>query len=229
MAHHIDPPARQQMILDGVKALYRISGSPAPTGLSRRVSAVTAPGQLEPVLAELWPKSMAKPVAVTALEDAMIEGMLANVPGGAFVMSSKESAVMEQFEGNRYVGIHIALGINDAENRPGMFEVIEGGPADQAGVKKGDVLDAIDGVDTKGMALREAVDRLRRARRIQRDYQGASAQGGVANIHDQAWSARAYDRRRRSQTAYGRLGLSARSVRSDCLPANHAARREHAE
>ncbi len=161
MAHHIDPPARQQMILDGVKALYRVSGAPAPTGLSRRVSAVTAPGQLESVLANIWPKSTAKPVAVAALEDAMVEGMLANVPGGAFVMSAKESAVMEQFEGNRYVGIHIALGINDEENRPSMIDVIDGGPADQAGVKNGDVLDTIDGVDTKGMALREAVDRLR--------------------------------------------------------------------
>lgn len=161
MAHHIDPPARQQMILDGVKALYRASGAPAPTGLSRRVSAVTAPGQLDSVLADLWPKSMAKQLTVAALEDAMIEGMLADVPGGAFVMSAKESAVMEQFEGNRYVGIHIALGTNDQEKRPTIFDVIDGGPADRAGVKKGDVLDAIDGVDTKGMALREAVDRLR--------------------------------------------------------------------
>ena len=47
---------------------------------------------------------------------------------------------MEQFEGNRYVGIHIALGMNQQENRPGIFEC-RGGPADQAGVKKEDVLE----------------------------------------------------------------------------------------
>jgi carboxyl-terminal processing protease len=161
LAHHIDPPARQQMLLDGVKALYRASGVPAPAGLSRRVSALTAPGQLAAFLTDIWPKSLAKPVTATALEEAMIEGLLAAVSGGAQVMSAKESAVLEQFEGNRYVGIHIALGMNDEEKRPSIFDVIEGGPADRAGVKKGDLLDMIDGVDTKGMPLREAIDRLR--------------------------------------------------------------------
>ena len=161
LTHHIDPPARQQMLLDGVKALYRVSGASVPVGLSRRVSALTAPGQFAAFLTEIWPKATAKPVAVGALEEAMIEGTLAGVPGGAFIMSAKESAVMEQFEGNRYVGIHIALGMNDQEKRPSIFEVIEGGPADRAGVKKGDLLELIDGVDTKAMALREAVDLLR--------------------------------------------------------------------
>jgi carboxyl-terminal processing protease len=159
LAHHIDPPARQQMLLDGVKALYRVSGAPAPVGLSRRVSALTAPGQFAALLAEIWPK--AKPDAMGALEEAMIEGTLAGVSGGASVMSAKESAVMEQFEGNRYVGIHIALGMNDQEKRPSIFEVIEGGPADRAGVKKGDLVELIDGVDTKAMALRQAIDLLR--------------------------------------------------------------------
>ena len=35
---HIDPPARQQMILGGVKALYRAAGMPVPPGLSRHAS-----------------------------------------------------------------------------------------------------------------------------------------------------------------------------------------------
>ena len=38
---------------------------------------------------------------------------------------------------------------------------MEGGPADRAGVKDGDLIEEIDGVATKGMALREVVDRLR--------------------------------------------------------------------
>ena len=88
----------------------------------------------------------------------MIEGTLVGVSGGASVMSAKESAVMEQFEGNRYVGIHIALGMNDdQEKRPSIFDVIDGGPADRAGVKKGDLVEVIDRVDTKAMALRAAI------------------------------------------------------------------------
>ena len=42
--------------------------------------------------------------------------------------------VQEQTEGNRYVGIHVALSLDDQEKRPKMNAVIEGGPADRAGV-----------------------------------------------------------------------------------------------
>ena len=76
-------------------------------------------------------------------------------------MPEKERKVQEQTEGNRYVGIHVALGMDDQEKRPKMSAVIEGGPADQAGVKRDDLIEEIEGADTKGMSLRDAVDRLR--------------------------------------------------------------------
>jgi carboxyl-terminal processing protease len=38
---------------------------------------------------------------------------------------------------------------------------MEGGPAERAGVKPGDLLEEVDGVDTKGIELREVVERLR--------------------------------------------------------------------
>jgi carboxyl-terminal processing protease len=161
LANHIDPPARQQMILGGVKALYRASGATVPSGLSRRVSALTTSEQLAAVLVDIWPKTTAKPIAATALEKAMLDGLLTDVPGDAELISEKDRVVTEQSEGNRYVGIHIALGLNDKEKRPSIAQVLEGGPADRAGVKNDDLIDLIDGVDTKGMILREAVDRLR--------------------------------------------------------------------
>src|ERR1700679_3451834 len=52
LTHHIDPPARQQMILGGVKALYRASEGQVPAGLSRRVSALATPEQIAGLLAE---------------------------------------------------------------------------------------------------------------------------------------------------------------------------------
>ena len=144
-------------------------------------------------------------------------------------MSAKGSRVMEQFEGNRYVGIHIALGMNDQEKRPLIRDVIEGGPADRAGVKKDDLIELIDGVDTKGMDLREAVDRLRgqegtdvtikvrqpkinnsRTYTITRGQHARSTLQGV---------------RKRPN---GALGLPARCVRPHRLPANQRDRREHA-
>ncbi|HZW30692.1 MAG TPA: S41 family peptidase, partial [Isosphaeraceae bacterium] len=97
------------------------------------------------------------------LEEALLRGLCESVPAGAFLSTEKESKVAEQFAGNRYVGIHIALGMDDQEKRPKIFDVFEGGPADRAGVKKDDLLEQIDGVDTKGMDVRQAVDRLRGA------------------------------------------------------------------
>jgi len=161
LEHHVDPPTRQQMILDGIKALYKAPGLVVPPGLSRRVSALSTPEQLATIIADAWPKSTAKSVAATKAEQVFLEGMLASVPGGARLVSAKDRKVDEQFKGNRYVGIHIALGMDSQENRPMMMEVFEGGPANRAGAKPGDLIEQINGVDTKGMELRDAVDRLR--------------------------------------------------------------------
>ena len=158
---HIDPPARQQMILGAIKALYRAAGMPVPPGLSRRVSSLTTPEQVATLLAEVWPKSTAKPIATNELEEALFHGLLDAVSGDPQLTTEKERKVQEQFAGNRYVGIHIALGRNNEQKRPAIFETIEGGPADRAGVKKGDVIEQIDGVDTKDMAVMAAVDLLR--------------------------------------------------------------------
>jgi carboxyl-terminal processing protease len=161
LENHIDPPARQQMILSGIKALYRTDGMPIPRGLGGRVSAVATPEQLAALLAEAWPKTTAKSVAVKTLEEALLNGLLAVVPGGAELMTAKDRKVWEQIEGNRYVGIHIALGMDDKEKRPVLINVLEGGPADRAGVKQNDLIEEIDGLDTKDMRLRDVVDRLR--------------------------------------------------------------------
>jgi len=161
LEHHIDPPARQQMILSGVKALYKAAGMPVPLGLSSRVSTVTTQKELGTLLAEAWPKSTAKPVAARELEENLLEGLLRSVALDASLIAEKEQKVAEQFAGNRYVGIHIALKTDEQEKRPQIADVIEGGPAFRAGVKKNDLIEQIDGVDTKGITLRAAVDRIR--------------------------------------------------------------------
>src|SRR5262245_15293537 len=47
LAHHVDPPARQQMILDGLRAVYKAAGRPVPNGLARTVSAVADPARID--------------------------------------------------------------------------------------------------------------------------------------------------------------------------------------
>ncbi len=161
LEHHIDPPARQQMILSGIKALYQAAGVPVPTGLGRRVSEVTTTEQLAAMLADSWPKSTARPAAAKSLEETLFDGLLTVVPGGAELISAKERKVAERFEGNRYVGIHIALSMDDKEKLPTIATAFERGPADRAGAKRGDLIEEIDGVATKGMKLHDVVDLLR--------------------------------------------------------------------
>jgi carboxyl-terminal processing protease len=161
LENHIDPPARQQMILSGIKALYRAAGMPAPNGLGRRVSAIATTDQLAAFLVDVWPKSTAKPATSEDAQEAVFDGLLRDIPGGAHLLSAKETKVAEQFAGNRYVGLHIALGMDEQEKRPTMHDVFPGGPADRAGVKKGDILEEVDGVDTRGRKLRDIVEQLR--------------------------------------------------------------------
>jgi carboxyl-terminal processing protease len=161
LGHHIDPPARQQMILTGIKALYRASGTAMPGGLSSRISLVTTSEELAALLEDVWPAATSKSITTEQLEEALLNGLLTSVAGEPQLVPEKERKVQEQTEGNRYVGIHVALGMDDQEKRPKFTAVLEGGPADRAGIKREDLIEQIEGADTKGMSLRDAVDRLR--------------------------------------------------------------------
>jgi carboxyl-terminal processing protease len=161
LANHVDPPARQQMLLGGIKSLLQAAGLPLPFGLGRRVSEVTSCTELGALLDDCWRQPTGQVVGAQALEDMLLQGLLAPVPGHPHLIPAKERRVVEQIEGNRYVGIHITLGMDDKSKLPTLVEVFKGGPADRAGAQRGDLLEDVDGVDTKGRELRDVVDRLR--------------------------------------------------------------------
>ena len=185
--------------------------------------------QLATFLADVWPKPTAKSVAATKHEEVFIEGMLASVPGGARLISAKDRKVEEQFKGNRYVGIHIALRMDDQEKRPAMAEVFEGGPADRAGAKPGDLIEQINDVDTKGMELCARGRPVAGRRGDRRHHQGQATER-VEDPHDEDYprAAPTRDDPGRAQAAGRRLGRPARWLRTDCLPADQRNRREHA-
>jgi carboxyl-terminal processing protease len=161
LARHVDPPVRQEMLLAGVKAMIEATrGVVVATDLARVVSDLTGPDQLADVLDKILanPKVERGP----ALE-VFLEGMLATVPGGATLMPEKERKVQESFAANLYVGIQIRLGVDEKSKRPAFLEILEGGPADNAGARAGDVIEEIDGQSTDGMKLASVVDRLRGA------------------------------------------------------------------
>jgi C-terminal peptidase prc len=161
LRHHLDPPTRQQMILAGIKGLYEAAGLPTPAGLSRRVSALTTAEQFTALLVELWPSRPAKSLRTRDLVEALVNGLLASVPGGAEIASAKEQKVQEQFQGNRYVGIHIQVRYDKDEKRTIIGGLVPGGPADRSGMKQEDRIEQIDGVDTRDMTIGQVVDRLR--------------------------------------------------------------------
>ena len=162
LAHQIDPPTRQQMILDGLKAVYLAAGVPCPADLARRVSAVATPDQLAALIAEAWPRQAGQDVKGGTLEDAFCEGMLSALPG-ALLQSATERRATEQIEANLYVGVHIGIIRDETEKWPAIAKVFEGGPADRAGARDGDRIEAIDGVATEGVPIAESIERLRGA------------------------------------------------------------------
>jgi carboxyl-terminal processing protease len=165
--HHINPATRPQMILDGLVGVSQAAGAAVPAGLARRVSTITSPEQLTPFLDEVWrllpPAGLPKPGRELGPDNPLIDALLGSVPGRARLLSERDLKVEQQFAGNRYVGLQIALGMDPESKRAMVNEVFEGGPADKAGLKKGDLIEEIDGTSTEGADVREVVERLRGA------------------------------------------------------------------
>jgi carboxyl-terminal processing protease len=161
LEQHIDPPTRQEMVLRTAQALLAKSNQPIPHELSRRLSDLSPDG-LRQLLCEVWNAARASGNASDEeFEAAALEGMLATVPAGQFV-PARAHRVEEQVRANRYVGIGIALGIDDADKRhPMIMSVFPRGPARLADAKPGDLILDVDGVSTGGVRLDKVIEMLR--------------------------------------------------------------------
>ncbi len=162
--HHIQPPTRQEMILVGLQSACAVKKVSVPD-LGRRVSDVRTLDELSNLLRDVWPKiAIHDDQASNAqVEEALYEGMLRAVPGKPDILPAKEARVRAQIQANRYVGIGIALTIDEEKTHlPQIKHAMPGGPAALGGVKDGDLIERINNKpiasDTK---LTEVVDRLR--------------------------------------------------------------------
>ncbi|QEH35022.1 putative CtpA-like serine protease [Aquisphaera giovannonii] len=160
-AHHVEAPTRQQMLHAGIIAMYRAVRVPTPDGLSREISERTTYEQFAGLLEMVRPKPRAAAATEAALDRAFLDGVSASVPGGLAIMEAKESKVAAQIAGNRYVGIQISVSLDEKTKRPRVNGVLDGGPAQRAGMKEGDVIEAVDGEPLGGLTLAEYIDRLR--------------------------------------------------------------------
>ena len=131
--HHVEAPTRQQMIHAGIVAMYRAVEKAPPAGLGARISGLTTHEQFATLLAEVRPRPGGAAKTEAALDQAFLDGLSAAVPGGVTIMEAKESKVAEQLAGNRYVGIQIAVTVDEASKLPQVAGVFEGGPAQARG------------------------------------------------------------------------------------------------
>jgi carboxyl-terminal processing protease len=156
LQNHIDPPTRQEMILDGIKALYRADNRQVPNGLSGRVSGLAEAAEFADFL-----KSMRSEFGT--LKDAetiLANGLLEAVPGYPQLIVPTEDRIQEQIAANRYVGIGIVLAL--AKNRrPQVPKVLHDGPAWKAGMKNGDIILEIDSQSTESKELNVILQELR--------------------------------------------------------------------
>src|SRR5215467_5498316 len=100
-----------------------------------------------------------RPVEDHELIDAAIEGMVSNLDPHSSYMDAKSYNDMQITTKGQFGGVGIEVTQED-----GLIKVIspiDGTPAAKAGIKPGDRIAGIDGVSIAGLALNEAIDKMR--------------------------------------------------------------------
>jgi carboxyl-terminal processing protease len=157
MDRHLEPPARQAMLLAGCRALFEAAGKQTPADLTRRVSDVTRADQLTALLHDVWPRVG----GVKDVNRVFLDGLCRAVPGPATVLSASDYAAMDAGEHNRYVGTGIQIRIDAKAGYTQIVTPTRNGPMHRAGARPGDLIVTINGKDMKGVSLREVVSLLR--------------------------------------------------------------------
>lgn len=154
---HVEPPARQAMLLAGAKGMLQEAKCPLPDDLVRQVSRIASEEQLAQFLQEIWPTDQ----AAAKLESAFLKALGESVPGQAQLLSAEELKALGQISGNRYEGTGIQIKIHPEEQLTQIVVPFPGGPARKAGARVGDLIVEVDGVSMKGRSIREVVDRIK--------------------------------------------------------------------
>jgi carboxyl-terminal processing protease len=160
LEHHVDPPARQAMLLAAAKALYPADADGRPINLGARVSDVATREQFAALLEELQ-KTSGKSTPDAAAEEKAFNALSVSVPGRVRRISAEELRIREQIEGNRYVGTGIQVRFHPEEKLVQIMLAFPRGPARRGGAKTGDLIVKVDDDDMAGLPLNKVVDRLR--------------------------------------------------------------------
>lgn len=153
---HAEPPVMQQVVLFAAKSMYSTKGEDPPLALSRKVSELTKPEQFASLL-----ESISSEVGDIDA-DEVIRDFASRIQGGGTLIDAEQARVEATVAANQYVGVGIALSIEDG--LPFISTSFYGGPGHKAGVKTEDSILEIDGESTKGKDLAQIVKELRGAK-----------------------------------------------------------------
>jgi carboxyl-terminal processing protease len=93
------------------------------------------------------------------LIDGAIKGMISELDPHSLYLNAHEFQDLEVEESGRFGGVGLEVATDHDSIK--VVTLIEGSPAANAGILPGDVITAIDGDDTRGMKLEDAVRKMR--------------------------------------------------------------------
>ena len=161
MEHHIDPPTRQQLVLEILRGAAESRDQRSPGDLSPRISDVVDADALYNLLAVELERQGLNEQPSEEMIATVFERLSAVVPGGLQIVSQKDHDVNEQLAANRYVGIGVQVSLDETTHRLKIQKAMEGGTAAAHGILDNDVVEFVDGNDTLNVPLAEVVQWLR--------------------------------------------------------------------
>ena len=139
----------------------------APAGADAGPTASFQPGDEFALIKEAWQTIHEKYVAADELDDrelayGAIDGLAEAVgdTGHTEFMTPEERAARRSALSGSYVGIGAEVDTNE-EGLPVIVGVFRGSPAEEGGLKAGDVILTVDGEATAGQALDDVISRVR--------------------------------------------------------------------
>lgn len=161
LENHLDPPARQEMLLSGMKAVFQSAGVELPRDLGRQISGRATKEQLFDYVRSVWPKAPAAMKPGTSLEERFLKGLLSCVPGEPHLLDASYAKIAAQLSANRYVGIGVQLSMPAKQPFPQIIVPFRRGAARLAGAKPGDFILQVDGKSTEDVQLEKIIEWLR--------------------------------------------------------------------
>jgi carboxyl-terminal processing protease len=95
------------------------------------------------------------------LVEGAIRGMLRTLDPHSSFLDARSYKEMRQEQRGSFSGLGIVISLRGDENLLTVISPIEGTPADRAGIRAGDVIAEIEGDETMGMSIDDALVRLR--------------------------------------------------------------------